>query len=209
MAVWYSDGNHYIWNREADMAIYCEFTDQKLADLLRSGDHAAFTEIYDRYSGLLYVYAYKLTAEADAAKDMLQELFISLWDKKEDMIVSLSLKSYLYSGIRYKFLKQVAHQKVRKSYADQFLQSMEIGLNSTENYISEKDFMTSVEKLVLALPPKMARVFLLSKLHFQTNAEIAEELDISEKTVQNLLSMGIKRILPKVKRSIMAVILIS
>lgn len=191
------------------MAVYCEFTDQKLADLLRSGDHSAFTEIYDRYSALLYVYAFKLTVDTDAAKDMTQELFISLWDKKEEMTLTLSLKSYLYSGIRYKFLKQVAHQKVRKNYADQFLQSMEVGLNSTENYISERDFISSVEKLVLALPPKMARVFLMSKLHFQTNKEIAEELNISEKTVQNLLSIAVKKILPKVKRSILTLILFS
>lgn len=180
------------------MGVYSGCADQMLIDLLRSGDDVAFTEIYDRYSALLYVYAFKLTADADVAKDMIQELFVSLWDKKREMLVQTSLKSYLYSSIRYKFLKQVAHQKVRKSYADQFLKSMEKGLNSTEDYITEKEFVASVERLVVALPPKMARAFILSKLHFQTNEEIAKELNITEKTVQNLLSMAVKQIRPKV-----------
>lgn len=191
------------------MVAYSEFTDQQLTDLLRSGDSAAFTEIYNRYSGLLYVYAYKLTADADAAKDMTQELFISLWDKQRETTFSVSLKAYLYSSIRYKFLKQVAHQKVKQGYADQFLHTMETSLNSTENYMIEKELIASVERLVVALPPKMARAFILSRLEFQTNEEIAKELNVSEKTVQNLLSMAVKQIKPNVGLSVLAVILLS
>jgi RNA polymerase sigma-70 factor, ECF subfamily len=192
-----------------NMVVYSEFSDKKLTDLLRPGDRLAFTEIYNRYSGLLYVYAYKLTVDVDMAKDMTQEVFTSLWDKKKETVLTSSLSAYLYSAIRYKFLKLVAHQKVRQVYADELLASMEEGFNSTENYITEKELISRVEMLVAELPAKMARAFILSKLEFQSNAEIAKALNISEKTVQNLISMAVKQVKPNVGLLVSAIIMLS
>lgn len=189
------------------MVVYGKLSDEKLTELLELGDQSAFTEIYNRYSSLLYVYAYKLTADAETAKDIIQEVYISLWDKKHDTTFTTSLRAYLYSSVRYKFLKLIAHQKVKEGYAEQFLRTVGAGLNSTEEYITEKELITTVEKLVLELPPKMARVFILSRMEFQSNTEIAQELSISEKTVQNLLSLAVKRIKPRVGTSILSVIL--
>jgi RNA polymerase sigma-70 factor (ECF subfamily) len=114
------------------MADYSVHTDQELLVLLKQGSQAAFAEIYNRYSGLLYVYAFKLTADTDATKDITQELFISLWDNKEALELKGSLSAYLYTAIRYKFLKQVAHQKVKAGYAEKFLHTFESGINSTD-----------------------------------------------------------------------------
>jgi RNA polymerase sigma factor (sigma-70 family) len=139
-------------------------TDNELTDLLKSGDQAAFTEIYHRYSSLLYIYAYKLLGDTDAAKDLTQELFINLWDKRETMEFNKSVSAYLYTAVRYKFLKLVTHQKVRTAYAEQFLNLFEEAINSTEAYITEKDLIMQVEKLIADLPPKMARAFTLSRL---------------------------------------------
>jgi len=191
------------------MAGYSTYTDQELVALLRQGEHAAFTEIYSRYSALLYVYAFKLTADTDTTKDITQELFISLWDNKEVLELKTSLSAYLYTAVRYKFLKQVAHQKVKAGYTGKFLHTFESGINSTEDYIEERDLIKTVERLVSVLPPKMARAFILSKLEFKTHEEIARELNISEKTVKNLLSEGVKQIRPKMGLALLSVLLLS
>jgi RNA polymerase sigma-70 factor (family 1) len=189
------------------MSAYCKYTDLELAARLKAGDKQAFAEIYERYSGLLYVYAFKLTKEGDAAKDITQELFISLWDNRGATDFKISLASYLYTAVRYKFLKQVAHQKVKLGYAGHFLGYMQEGINSTDDYVTEKELIRQVEKLVTALPPKMARVFILSKLEFRTKKEVAEELGISEKTVRNLLSEGLKQIRPKMGLAMLSILL--
>ncbi|WP_285009762.1 RNA polymerase sigma factor [Pedobacter faecalis] len=189
------------------MVVYDKLTDQELTELLGGGDSAAFGEIYNRYSNLLYVYAFKLTADAATAQDIVQELFISLWDKRGQTVFSASLRAYLYSSVRYKFLKLVAHDRVRDGYAAQFLQGMEEGLNSTEDYMDEKELIAAVERLVLDLPPKMARAFIMSRLEFYSNTEIAAELNVSEKTVQNLLSMAVKRIRPNVGNGFLSLFL--
>jgi RNA polymerase sigma-70 factor (family 1) len=189
------------------MAAYSSYSDQELASLLRQGDHAAFTEIYSRYSALLYVYAFKLTADADATKDITQELFISLWDNKETLELKSSLSAYLYTAVRYKFLKQVAHQKIKAGYAENFLHTFENGISSTEDYMEEKDLIKTVERLVSALPPKMAKAFILSKLEFKTHEEVARELNISEKTVKNLISQATIQLKPKIGLSVLSLIL--
>ncbi len=189
------------------MTDYSGYTDHELMALLKQGDGLAFTEIYNRYSGLLYVYAFKLTADGDAAKDITQELFISLWDNRETLELKTTLAAYLYTAIRYKFLKQVAHQKVKAGYADQFLKYFEPEVNSTEEYIGEKELVRTVERLVSVLPPKMARAFILSKLEFKSHEEIAEELNISVKTVKNLISEATTQLKPKIGLSVLSVIL--
>ncbi|WP_235891189.1 RNA polymerase sigma-70 factor [Sphingobacterium lumbrici] len=175
-------------------------TDIELTDLLKSGDQLAFTEIYHRYSSLLYVYAYKLLGDTDAAKDLTQELFINLWDKRTTIDFNKSVSSYLYTAVRYKFLKLVSHQKVRTVYAEQFLNLFEEGTNSTDAYISEKDLIMQVEKLIEDLPPKMAQAFRLSRLKHKSNQDIAEELEVSEKTVKNLVSQANKHLKPKIDK---------
>jgi len=191
------------------MAAYTAHTDQQLTDLLKSGDQLAFSEIYSRYSGVIYMYAFKLTADADVAKDITQELFISLWDLRESTAFKTSLSSYLYTAVKYKFLKQVAHQKVRKVYAEKFLLTMEGAASSTDMYLEEKDLIKTIERLVLLLPPKMARAFILSKLQFRTHEEIAVELGVSEKTVKNLISQAVTQLKPKIGMSVLTVILLS
>ncbi len=190
------------------MANYSKYSDLELAALLKDDDRLAFTEIYERYSGLLSVYAFKLTADRDAAKDIIQELFTTLWDNRLAIHFKFSLLSYLYTAVRHKFLKEIAHQKVKTGYAERFLISMEKGVSSTEAYLDEKELIRTIERLVVALPPKMARAFILSKLEFRSYAEIAEELNISEKTVQNLISQASTQLKPKMGLSILAVLLI-
>jgi RNA polymerase sigma-70 factor (ECF subfamily) len=180
------------------MSAYSAYNDLELTEFLRSGDHGAFTEIYNRYSGLLYVYVFKLLGDPDGAKDLVQELFISLWNKKADVEFTASLSSYLYSAVRYKFLKLIAHQKVKTEYAERFLLSMQEGISTTDNYMIEKELSRQVEMLVSYLPSKMARIFILSRMEYRSNKEIAAELNLSEKTVKNLMSQALKSLRLKI-----------
>lgn len=173
-------------------------SDFELFDLVRSGDNAAFTVIYERYSALLYTFAHKLTADPDIAKDLVQELFISLWDKRAQTELQSSLASYLYTGIRYKFLKLVAHQKVRTSYTERFIGLIEQGSCTTDQYITDKELAAEVEKLISSLPAKQARIFSLSRMEDRSHQEIAEEMNLSEKTVKNLMSEAAKNLRLKI-----------
>jgi RNA polymerase sigma-70 factor (family 1) len=174
------------------MADYRSHTDVELTNLLKSGDQAAFTGIYERYKGLLYIYACKIVKDDDIAEDLVQEIFIYLWDKRQTINFNSSISSYLYSAVRYKFFDLVDHQKVRADYVQAFQEFLDQGEYVTDNYILEKELSALIEKEIANLPAKMREVFLLSRKENLSNQEIAERLDISEKTVKNQLSASLK-----------------
>lgn len=171
-------------------------SDKQLFSLLKGGDKRAFSQIYDRYHPLLYTFAYKLTGDEPVSKDIVQEVFVSLWEKQSEVDFSSSMSAYLYSAVRYQFLKQVRHSKVRKDYIEGFAAYLEEGCTVTEDYIREKELLHRIEELAKKLPGKMGKVFLLNRFENHSNLEIAEQLHISEKTAKNLLSMAIKNLRP-------------
>ena len=165
--------------------------DRELLDLLKQGDQAAFTHIYDRYQGILYIYACKIVQDDDLAEDMIQELFISLWDKRATMQIK-SLSNYLYSAVRYKFFDLIDKRKVREDYVQAFQVFLQEGHYSTDNYIAEKELARIVEKEIANLPPRMREIFLLSEKANLSNEEIAERLGITEKTVKNQVNLAMQ-----------------
>jgi len=187
------------------MIIHNSLTDAELTDLLKSNDKSAFTELYNRYKGLLYIYACKVTKDDDKAEDLIQELFINLWDKRETINFTSSISSYLYSAVRYKFFDLVDKEKVRADYVQAFQLFLDKGEYLTDNYILEKELSATIEKEISNLPAKMRKVFLLSRKENLSNKEIAERLDISEKTVKNQLSTALKTL--KVKLGLLTFLL--
>lgn len=174
------------------MADLRSYTDPALTDLLKSGNQAAFTEIYERYKGLLYIYACKIAKDDDIAEDLVQEIFINLWNKRQTIRLTSSLSSYLYTSIRYKFFDLVDHRKVRADYVQVFQTFLDKGEYLTDNYILEKELAAIIEREIDNLPEKMREIFLLSRRENLTNKEIAGHLNISEKTVKNQVSTALK-----------------
>jgi len=172
--------------------MYRELNDITLFDLLKDGDEAAFNEIYHRYQGLLYVYACRITREENEAEDIVQEIFISLWDRRASLTLRGSLALYLYSAVRYKFFDRLDKQQVRSDYRDAFLRFIRQGEYFTDLYIRERELAQLIEKEVRSLPAKMQEVFHLSRTAHLTHKEIALRLGISEKTVKNQVNNALK-----------------
>ncbi|NQX37619.1 RNA polymerase sigma-70 factor, Bacteroides expansion family 1 [Pedobacter steynii] len=176
----------------SDRFAYHSLTDFELTKLLISGDSDAFIEIYNRFQALMYVYACKITMDKEEAEDIVQEVFIYLWDKRTTVILRSSLSSYLYSAVRYKFFNLLDHQKVRKDYRLSFQNFLDQGEYITDNYIREKEFSQLIEKEIAALPDKMREIFELSRKQNLSRKEISEKLNVSEKTVKNQINNALK-----------------
>jgi len=176
------------------MVAYDGLSDKELIAFMRSGDHLAFTEIYDRYHSLLYVYACKIIKDEDLAQDILQELFIYLWDKRDIIDFKTSMSSYLYTAVRFRFFDLVDKQKVRKEYIQNFQIFLDKGEYHTDNYVTERELAAIIEKEINHLPAKLREIFLLSRRENLTNREIADRLKISEKTVKNQLSLALREL---------------
>jgi len=167
-------------------------SDDELVLLIKEGNVIAFEALYNRYKRLLYIYASKVTKDFDAAEDLVQEVFMSIWHKRETLEFRTSVSSYLYTAIRYRFIDLVARNKVRSDYAQGLQLFYDKGDFSVDNYMSEKELSAIIEAEISKLPDKMREIFLLSRKSNLKNKEIAQHLGISEKTVKNQLSLALK-----------------
>jgi RNA polymerase sigma-70 factor, ECF subfamily len=166
--------------------------DHELIDLLKSGEHAAFIEIYERYWTVLYLHARKILRNEAEAEDVVQEIFSSLWLKRENVFLKSTLSSYLYSSVRYKIFNQIEHKKVISDYLRSLQQFIKEGELITEELYREKELAELIEKEIQALPSKMRQIFELSRKQYLSYKEIAEELEISEHTVKSQVSNALR-----------------
>lgn len=171
---------------------YPERSDIELCQLLKEGDRDAYTEIYERYKGLLYVHAYKMLQDSDSAEDVVQELFTRLWVKRAQLHLQRTLSAYLYTSIRNQVLDRIARQKVESRYVESLQNFMQSAPCLTDHRVRERELQTRIEKEVSTLPSKMRRVFEMSRKAYLSHKEIAEELKISEKTVKKQINNALK-----------------
>lgn len=174
------------------MGAYCDFGDTQLALLLKKGDRTAYTEIYERYKGLLYVHAYRILQDREETKDLVQELFFTLWARRETLNFSTGLASYLYTAVRNRVFDRMAREKVASAYVES-LRNFAPGFEpAADKLLEEKELAALIEKEISALPVKMRKVFLLSRVAQLSHKEIADQLVISDKTVKKQVSNALK-----------------
>ncbi len=175
------------------MGIYAGFSEQDLILLMKDkDDEYAFREIYERYSGLMYVFALKKVKNEDEAKDIVQEIFIVLWNKRADLNFHSSFSSYLFRAIRNRALNIFVHQKYHNDYASSFQTYLDQKSPEADIMLREKEMVAIIEREIDALPEKMQEVFRLSRNEHLSHKEIAEKLGISELTVKTQVKKALR-----------------
>lgn len=173
------------------MAAFSTYTDQELVALLKQGDDAAFEEVFIRYEPLLLNFVYKKINDREAAKDILQDIFVQLWNYRTGLD-PVSLGSYLFTVALNKIRDGYKHQVIHEGHIHQLQQMLTGVADGADHLIREKDITRLIEKEIAALPDKMREVFLLRKDAFMSNKQIAEELGISEQTVETHMKRALK-----------------
>ncbi len=167
----------------------------KLLCLLSSGDQWAFEVIYDRFADRLYRYIYSRTRVKETSEEILQEIFVSLWARRESLEITTSLDSYLFGTAKHKILSHFRSEGVRKKYAAELaLFAAERVDNSSEELLEEKDLEQTIKERISELPEKCQTVFLLSRVEHQPIKHIAERLNISHRTVENYICQALKHL---------------
>lgn len=174
------------------MLSYQNYTDHELLSLLKEDDYGAYTEIYNRYAGLLYIHAYKRLKDREEARDVIQELFTALWVKRYDFELKTHLAGYLYTAVRNRALRIISHKQLESTYFESLKQSIFEGNAVTDHLIREKELAALIEKEIDALPSKMRDVFKMSRTLHLSHREIAERLDLSEATVKKHVNNALK-----------------
>lgn len=180
------------------MAKHRDLTDLELISRLKTGDHAAYTEIFERYSSVLYGHAYKKLRNKEEAQDIVQEVFTVLWARREDLAIGSNVIGYLYTAVRNKIYNLIYHKQVESEYIVSLKEYINIEYSMTDYVIREKQLQEIIDKEVAELPPRIRQAFELSRNKYLSHKEIAEELDISPETVTEYIKKALKILKPRI-----------
>ncbi|MDB5263234.1 MAG: polymerase, sigma-24 subunit, subfamily [Adhaeribacter sp.] len=190
------------------IARLASFTDEQLLLFLKENNENAFDEIYNRYWAKLFSQAYKRLANKETTEELLQDLFTKLWLNRHQINITSSLGAYLSGSIKYLVLNQIEKEGVRQRFAVAHKQSLVTHHNLTEETIISQELEGLVAQEVEKLSPKCKSVFVLSRFDQYSNKDIAQRLNISEKTVENHIAKAIKLLKSNLKESLAAVIIL-
>jgi len=171
---------------------YKGFSDSELFDLLKNNDQAAYLEIYDRYKVLLQNHAIRKLPEMDDVEDILQELFIDLWEKRANIHLTTGLGNYLYTAVRNRIFNLFYKRQRQTNYLNSLTSLIEKGEYVTDITLREKEFSEIIRNEINLLPPRMKEVFLLHRNESLTYKEIADLLGTSELTVATQIKKSLK-----------------
>lgn len=177
------------------MTDYTRLSEKELVELLREDKLSAFKELYKRYWKKLYGAAYKRLRNKEQCEEIVQELFTNLWVKRHELPLINGVSSYLYTSVTHLVIDHYRKELVRQKYRETFkLVHYQEADNSTEEAILLKDLTETIESEISQLPDKCRSVYELSRKEHKSNKEIAMQMGISEKTVENHLTKALKRL---------------
>ena len=181
------------------MTEFASLSDLEILALLKGGSQSAFSELYNRYKQALYFHANRSLQDHDEARDMVQEVFASLWTKRETLVIPEAVDAYLYGSIRNRILNFIAHKKVVTKYIDSIDAFLEQGTSSTDEIIREKELSRILEYEISRLPEKMRIVFEMSRNQNLSYKQIAIELNITEQSVRKQAQRALRILRVKIR----------
>lgn len=183
------------------MATGTVYSDQELVRLLGKGDKIAYTEIYNRYWKKLLAIAYHHTKDKSAAEEIVQEVLISLWDRRTALHIEV-LEYYLATAIKFAVFKSYTRKRRHDEIAQYYYtESTESAEEVPEEMIEARFLKEYIDGVVEQLPEKCRLVFKYSRNEYKSNLEIAEELSISEKAVEAHITRAIKHLRGTLRRA--------
>jgi RNA polymerase sigma-70 factor (family 1) len=166
-------------------------SDEYLLERLQQADPLAFEEIYERYWSTLYRTAYHKLNSKSVAEELVQDLFAALWQKRSSIRVTASLQQYLFGAIRNNVISYVRKCAVQEKYNRI---ERPTSSNDTEWKVAYNELAERLDNALDALPAKTKAVFAMSRYEEKSVAQIARQLNFSEKGVEYHLTKALKHL---------------
>ncbi len=176
-----------------------ELTEHNILTGLRSGDEQVFEAIFRTYYERLCNYANTILHDMDEAEEMVQGAFLTVWEKHDSIEIHTSMKSYLYRAVHNSCLNRVKHYKVRREHGEAFKHQTDITIDDASQDLVGSELESLVASAIDSLPQQCRMVFRLSRFENLSYAEIADQLGISVKTVENHMTKALKTLRDRLK----------
>jgi RNA polymerase sigma-70 factor (family 1) len=177
------------------------YSDERLLRLLQAGDERAFKIIFDRYWDQVYTACYRGTRAREESREMTQDIFKSLWERRESLQVAGTLSNYLGKAAQYQTYNYYRNQQTEKRHMDCFFLDYCGEENCTENQVLYQQLEDRLGELVDKLPCQCKKVFLMSRTENLTHKQISERLNISTSTVEYHIGNALRYLAKELQES--------
>ena len=167
--------------------------DKEILKQIKEGNKAAFEALFKQYYRMLVIFAAKYLRSTKDAEELVQQVFVSFWEKAPVTDITTSLTAYLYRWTANACINRIKHLKIKDKYAQYAMQEIQSSFDDNISFI-EPDLEKDIRKAVENLPEKCREIFIKSRFENKKNSEIAAELGISEKTVENQMTIALKKL---------------
>jgi|SRR6478736_168182 len=165
--------------------------EQDLIASLKQGDEGAYNYIFTHYWKSLYLQAFAKLQSREAAEEVVQELFVALWEKRNILLIN-NFPHYLRMALRNKCIDHIRKQIVKEKYWNYYKTFLPHEENSTQETISYNNLVEAMESGIARMPEKTKKIFVLSRLEGKSIADVAQLIRLSEKSVEYHLTKCLK-----------------
>lgn len=166
-------------------------TDTELMDLLKTDGEKAIEFLFREHYDYLCRAVYRVLPKADIVEDLVQDVFFELWKKHDTIEINISFRAYLRRAAVNKTLNYIRNQRL-KIVDTEHAPELHSGITEAEELLKAAELQARIDDAIDELPERCRMVFVLSRFEEKSYKEIAEELDISIKTVENQISKALK-----------------
>jgi RNA polymerase sigma-70 factor (ECF subfamily) len=159
------------------------------------GDRKAFRYFFEKYYAELCNFVNIYVHDTNLAEEIVQDIFVYFWEKRGSLRLTHSVRSYLFSASKYRSLKEIRDQNTRQRILKGIrIDDLDDQASQDEFFFDTEQFRSILNAAVEDLPPKCKEIFLLCKVKNLSHKEIAERLNISVKTVENQITIALKKL---------------
>lgn len=156
-----------------------------------TGNILEFEMLFKQYYAPLVVYACKYVTDLDVAREIVQDFFVRLYEKRQSLSIDTSVKSYLYRSVYNCCINYFNQRNIQEKH----LKSIDLERDDEENLereINTVELQQQISKVINSLPSKCQRIFKMNRYEGIKNEEIAQQLNISKRTVETQISKALK-----------------
>ncbi|GET27166.1 DNA-directed RNA polymerase sigma-70 factor [Prolixibacter sp. NT017] len=160
---------------------------------IREGDKQAFEALFHECYRPMVAYAFRFLGEMEPSESVVQDVFLKFWQKRKELMITSSLRSYLFRAVRNLSLNYLEHRKIMSGYASMVIER-ESDRHDYSDFYVEVGLREKIDAAVSALPEKRQEIFRLAREEGLKYREIAEQLNISVKTVETQMTLALKQL---------------
>ena len=164
-----------------------------LFEKMKIGDKKAFKFFFEAYYSGLCNYVNLFVRNESLSEEIVQDVYIYVWNNRKKIKIHNSVRAYLFTASKNKGINHIRNEKVRNTALHKLKDYIQDYVPQPDEILQEQEFQKILNEATEKLPPRCREIFLLSRKHGYTNEKIAAELNISPKTVENQMTIALRK----------------